>query len=267
MKKIALVVSLVFLLTACSSTGTVDKEAQVTQDWTVEKLYAEAKSELSKGNYTRAVKLYDILESRFPFGRYAQQSSLDKAYAEYRDNDPKLALEEINRFIKLHPVHPNLDYALYLRGLILFNEDQSFLSKLAAQDWSERDPKANKDAFFAFQELTKRYPESIYTPDALERMNKLLDALGGHEMHVARYYMRRGAYLAAVNRAQTIVTEYQNTTYVEEALAIMVTAYDKLGKPDLRDDSFRVLQKNYAQSPYLKTPWTYTEMPWYQYWK
>ncbi len=266
MKKIALVISLVVLLTACNSTA-VDKDIKITQDWTVEKLYTEAKGELTKGNYTRAVKLYDILESRFPFGRFAQQASLDRAYAHYRDNEPKLALEELNRFIKLHPVHPNLDYALYLKGLILFNEDQSFLNKLAAQDWSERDPKANKDAFFAFQELVKNHPESVYTPDAVSRMNKLLDALGGHEMHVARYYMKRGAYLAAVNRAQTIVTEYQNTVYVEESLAIMVTAYDKLGKPDLRDDAFRVLQKNYAHSAYLKTPWVFNEMPWYRYWK
>ena len=255
------------LLTACQSTGTVDKDAQVTQSWTVEKLYAEAKDELNKGNYTRAVKLYDILESRYPFGRYAQQAALDRAYAHYRDNEPKQALEEINRFIKLHPVHPNMDYALYLKGLILFNEDQSFLAKLAAQDWSERDPKANKEAFFVFQELVKQYPESMYAADALERMNKILVALGGHEMHVARYYMKRGAYLAAVNRAQTIVTEFQNTEYVEEALAIMVAGYDRIGKPDLRDDAFRVLQKNYPQSHYLKTPWVPQELPWYKYWK
>ncbi|WP_434778874.1 outer membrane protein assembly factor BamD [Neisseria sp. Ec49-e6-T10] len=267
MKKILLLISLITLINACSSTGTVDKDAQITRDWTVEKLYTEAKEELNKGNYTRAVKLYDILESRFPFGRYAQQASLDTAYAHYRDSEPKQALEELDRFMKLHPVHPNMDYALYLKGLVLFNADQSFLAKLSAQDWSERDPQANKDAFFVFQELVTRFPNSVYAPDALDRLNKLLDALGGHEMHVARYYMKRGAYLAAVNRAQTVITEYNNTKYVEEALAIMSTAYDKLGITDLRDDSFRVLQRNYPQSSYLKTPWKVQEMPWYQYWK
>ena len=258
---------MVMLLASCSTTGTVDKEVQITQGWTVEKLYAEAKDELTKGNYTRAIKLYDILESRFPFGRYAQQSSLDRAYAHYRDNEPKLALEELDRFIKLHPVHPNMDYALYLKGLVLFNEDQSFLSRLASQDWSERDPQANKDAFFVFQDLLKRYPESAYAQDSRERIIKLVQALGGHEMHVARYYMKRGAYLAAVNRAQTIVSEYQNTEYIEEALAIMVAGYDRLGKDDLRDDTFRVLQKNYPQSDYLKTPWVNKESAWYKYWK
>lgn len=267
MKKILLIISLVALLSGCAGTNTIDKDAQITQDWTVEKLYSEAKDELTKGNYSRSIKLYDILESRFPFGRYAQQAALDRAYARYRYEEPKVALDEINRFIKLHPVHPNMDYALYLKGIILFNEDQSIMNKLASQDWSERDPKANKEAFFAFQELVKRYPSSLYAPDSLDRMNKLLDALGGHEMHVSRYYMKRGAYLAAANRAQIIILEYQNTQYVEEALAIMVSAYDHLNLPDLRDDAFRVLQNSYPQSQYLKTPWAPIETPWYRYWK
>lgn len=267
MKKTLLAMGLILLLGACAADSTEDKEIRLTKNWTVEKIYSEAKDELNRGNYTRSIKLYEALEARFPFGRYAQQAQLDTAYAHYRDSEPEQALATLDRFIKLHPVHPNLDYALYLKGLVLFNADQSIFNVLTAQDWSERDPKANKEAFLAFQELVQRFPNSTYAPDALDRMNKLVDALGGHEMHVARYYMKRGAFLAAANRAQGILTDYNNTQYVEESLALMVTAYDRLGATDLRDDAFRVLQQNYPQSPYLKTPWKIEEMPWYRYWK
>ncbi|MBP6116989.1 MAG: outer membrane protein assembly factor BamD [Neisseriaceae bacterium] len=266
MKKTLFVISLAALMAGCAS-GSADKDAQITRDWTVEKLYSEASDEMNSGNYTRAIKLYDILGSRFPFGRYAQQAELDTAYTHYRDGEPELALATLDRFERNHPAHPNLDYVLYLKGLVLFNEDQSFLNKLAAQDWSERDPKANRDAFRVFQELTERYPNSRYTPDAVERMTKLLDALGGHEIGVARYYMKRGAYLAASNRAQVLIQEFNNTPYVEEALAILVAAYGQMNQTQLRDDAYRVLQLNYPQSEYLKTPWKVIEAPWWRYWK
>ena len=182
MKKILLTVSLGLALSACATKGTVDKDAQITQDWSVEKLYAEAQDELNSSNYTRAVKLYEILESRFPTSRHAQQSQLDTAYAYYKDDEKDKALAAIDRFRRLHPQHPNMDYALYLRGLVLFNEDQSFLNKLASQDWSDRDPKANREAYQAFAELVQRFPNSKYAADATARMIKLVDALGGNEM-------------------------------------------------------------------------------------
>ncbi|UTG75577.1 outer membrane protein assembly factor BamD [Neisseria subflava] len=267
MKKILLVVSLGLALSACANKGTIDKDAQITQDWSVEKLYAEAQDELNSNNYTRAVKLYEILESRFPNGRYAQQSQLDTAYAYYKDDEPEKALAAIARFQRHHPQHPNMDYALYLKGLVLFNEDQSFLNKLASQDWSDRDPKANRDAYQAFAELVQRYPNSKYAADATERMTKLVDALGGNEMSVARYYMKRGAYVAAVNRAQKIVSRYQNTRYVEEALAMMELAYKKLDKPQLAADTRRVLETNFPQSPFLQHEWRSDDMPWWRYWR
>ncbi len=268
MKKILLVVSLSLALGACASNkGTVDKDAQITQDWNVEKLYAEAHDELNSSNYTRAIKLYEILESRFPNGRYAQQAQLDTAYAYYKDDEPEKALAAIDRFQRHHPQHPNMDYALYLKGLVLFNEDQSFLNKLASQDWSDRDPKANRSAYQAFAELVQRYPESKYAADATERMAKLVDALGGNEISVARYYMKRGAYLAAVNRAQKIVERYQNTRYVEESLAMMELAYKKLDKPQLAGDTRRVLETNFPQSPFLQHQWQPNDMPWWRYWR
>ena len=267
MKKILLVVSLGLALSACANKGTIDKDAQITQDWSVEKLYAEAQDELNSNNYTRAVKLYEILESRFPQGRYAQQAQLDTAYAYYKDEEREKALAAVERFQRLHPQHPNMDYALYLKGLILFNEDKSFLNKLASQDWSDRDPKANRDAYQAFAELVQRYPNSKYAADATERMAKLVDALGGNEISVARYYMKRGAYVAAANRAQKIVSRYQNTRYVEEALAMMELAYKKLDKPQLAADTRRVLETNFPQSPFLQHEWRSDDMPWWRYWR
>lgn len=269
MKKILLVVALGLALGGCAGTkGTVDKDAQITQDWTVEKLYAEAHDELNSNNYTRAIKLYEILESRFPNGRYAQQAQLDTAYAYYKDDEPEKALAAVERFQRNHPQHPNMDYALYLKGLVLFNEDQSFLNKLASQDWSDRDPKANRDAYQAFAELVERYPNSKYAPDATERMAKLVDALGGNEIAVARYYMKRGAYLAAANRAQKIVERYQNTRFVEESLAIMESSYRKMNKTQLADDTRRILAQNFPNSPYLQKPWSEnTSIPWWRYWR
>ncbi|HFC6400960.1 TPA: outer membrane protein assembly factor BamD [Neisseria meningitidis] len=266
MKKILLTVSLGLALSACATKGTVDKDAQITQDWSVEKLYAEAQDELNSSNYTRAVKLYEILESRFPTSRHARQSQLDTAYAYYKDDEKDKALAAIERFRRLHPQHPNMDYALYLRGLVLFNEDQSFLNKLASQDWSDRDPKANREAYQAFAELVQRFPNSKYAADATARMVKLVDALGGNEISVARYYMKRGAYIAAANRAQKIISSYQNTRYVEESLAILELAYQKLGKPQLAADTRRVLETNFPKSPFLTHAWQPDDMPWWRYW-
>ena len=267
MKKFLLVVAVSAALSGCAATGTVDKDAQITQDWSVEKLYAEAQDELNSNNYTRAIKLYELLESRFPNGRFAQQAQLDTAYAYYKDDEREKSLAAIERFQRLHPRHPNMDYVLYLKGLVLFNEDQSVLNKLASQDWSDRDPKANREAYQAFAELIQRYPNSQYVADATVRMTKLVDALAGNEMSVARYYAKRGAYLAAANRAQNVIAQFQNTRFVEEALAIMEMSYQKMGHAQLADDTRRVLAQNFPQSPYLSQAWQEDAIPWWRYWK
>ena len=215
-------------LSACASTGAVDKDEQITQKWTVQRLYTEAREELNNGNYTRAEKLYEILQARYPYGAYAEEAQLDTAYAYYKDAEPEKALAKIEQFQRTHPQHPNMDYALYLKALVQLNEDQSFVSKIAKQDWSDRDPKANREAYNTFAQLIQYYPNSKYAADAQNKMQKLLDALSGNQLSVARYYMKRGAWLAAIGRAQTVISQYQNTPNVEEALAIMIEAYQKL---------------------------------------
>ncbi|MBR6026449.1 MAG: outer membrane protein assembly factor BamD [Neisseriaceae bacterium] len=266
MKKNLLLLVLISILSACA-TDTTDKDAQITQNWSVEKLYTEAHDELEKGNYTRAVKLYDLLKSRFPYGRFAQQAQMDSAYAHYLDEEQELALADIELFEKQYPNHPELDYMLYLKGLVLFNQDQSIMNKLSSQDWSERDPTANRRAYQTFAELITRYPNSRYVADATERMTKIVHALGGHEMSVARYYMERGAYLAAANRSKNVVTGFQNTEFVEEALAMMMSAYEKMNQTTLSNDAKRVLESNYPNSKYLKNGWVNpNKSPWWGYW-
>lgn len=267
MKKWFLLGLFALLLSACATDGTQDPDAQITQDWSVEKLYTEAHSELNSRNYTRAVKLYNLLQSRFPYGRFAQQAQLDKAYAYYLDSEKELSLATIKQFEKDYPNHPDMPYVLYLKGIVLFNEDQSVLGKLSSQDWAERDPSANRDAYIAFSELIRRYPDSQYVADATERMTKIVEALGGHEMYVARYYMERGAYLAAIKRAQNIIKGFQNTSYVEEALAITISAYQKMNQPQLAADSRRVLEANYPNSQYLNKDWENANSgPWWGFW-
>ncbi|BEV71247.1 outer membrane protein assembly factor BamD [Paludibacterium sp. THUN1379] len=249
-------------LSACATPDTYDE----TRGWTVDKLYTEARSELDSGNYTRAEKLYETLQARYPYGRYAQQAQIDIAYTYYRDHEAELALAACDRFIKLHPSHPNVDYVYYLKGLIYLNNDDGWFAKWGGQDMSERDPKASANAFAAFNEVVTRFPNGKYAADSLKKMNQLVDALGGYQMHVARYYMKRGAYVAAVNRAQSVVSEYGNTRYVEEALAIMVEGYGRLGMTTLQGDARRVLALNYPKSQYLSQPWHEQQMAWWKFW-
>jgi outer membrane protein assembly factor BamD len=244
-----------------------DTSADETASWSAQRLYTEAKEAMADGDYARAVRYFERLEARYPFGRYAQQAQLEIAYAYYRENDPASAVAACDRFIKLHPNHPSVDYAYYLKGIVNFYEDQNILSRFADQDPTERDPRSARDSFAAFKDLTTRFPDSKYTPDALARMNFLVNALASHEVHVARYYMRRGAYLAAANRAQFAVKTYPEAPAVEEALYIMVQAYGAMGMKDLRADAERVLVKNFPKSPWLSGTHVRNDKSWWQLWK
>lgn len=238
-----------WLLGGCGLFG--GEEYDETRGWSVQKLYAEAKQEMADRNWENAVKLYEKIESRYPFGRFAQQAQIEVAYAHWKNEDPASALATIDRFVKQHPNHPSADYMYYLRGLIHFNEDLGIMGYLGDQDMSERDPKAAADAFVAFKELATRFPDSKYTPDATLRMHYLVNALASHEVHVARYYMKRKAYIAAVNRVQYALKNYPEAPANEEGLVIMFQAYDALGMTALRNDAERVMKKNFPDSVYL----------------
>jgi len=259
--------SLLALLVALLATGCglLPGESDETVGWTANKLYAEAKDAMSDGAYDKAIKYFEKLEARYPYGRFAQQSQLEVAYAYYKQDEKPSAVAACDRFIRLHPNHPNVDYAYYLKGLANFNGDLGLFGSISDQDLTERDPKAARDAFDAFKELVLKFPESKYAADAAARMNYLVNALASHEVHVADYYLRRGAYIAAANRAQFAIKTYAEAPANEKALFIMVKAYDALGMNDLRDDAERVMRTNFPKSEYFASGLARSE-PWWRLW-
>jgi outer membrane protein assembly factor BamD len=263
----SLTLFLVLLLSAC---GLLPKTVQDSKNWSASKYYSEAKTELNEGNYAGAVKLFEQLEARYPYGRYAQQAQLEIAYAYYKDSEQASAIAAADRFIKLHPNHANVDYAYYLKGLANFNDDLGLMGivteKILNQDMSERDPKASRESFENFKELVTRFPKSKYTPDAVQRMKHLVNVVALNEVQVARYYMKRGGYIAAANRAQYALKEYPQTPATEEALFIMIKAYDALGMKDLRDDAARVMRKNFPESRFLADSTGVDAEPWWKFW-
>jgi outer membrane protein assembly factor BamD len=250
------------LLTACSSAP-----KDVTQGWTPERLYQEARDEVTAGAWDKAIGFFEKLEGRAAGTLLAQQAQIEKAYAQYRTGEKVQAIATLDRFIRLHPTSPAMDYALYLKGLVNFNDNLGLFSSLINQDLSERDQKAAKESYESFLELSRRFPDSKYTPDARQRMTYIVNSLAGYEVHVARYYARRGAHVAAINRAQQALSDYQNVPAAEEALAILVYSYNAMGMTQLRDDAQRVLETNYPGSPFLKNPLAgrYSK-PWWQLW-
>lgn len=229
-------------------------------------IYAEAKEEMAAGQFDKAIAMLDKLEARAAGTPLAQQAQLDKAYTQYKTAEPAQALATLERFMKLHPASPALDYALYLKGTVNFNDDLGLFSRITLQDLSERDQKAAKESFEAFKELVTRFPDSRYAPDARLRMNYIVNSLAQYEVHVARYYYRRGAYLAAVNRAQITVTDYRDVPAIEEALFILYKSYDALGMTQLRDDARRVLEQNYPHSEFLTHGARLSTSPWWKVW-
>lgn len=248
-------------LAGCSSTPKDE-----TAGMSTEKLYSEARDEAAAGNYERATKFYERLEGRAAGTLLSQQAQLELAYTYYKSNDKAQALATIERFIKLHPASPALDYALYLKGLITFNDNLGLFGALSRQDLSERDQQASKDSYQAFRQLVEQFPESNYAPDARLRMNYIVNSLAAYEVHVARYYFRRGAYVAAANRAQQAVQEYQQSPATEEALFIMARSYDRLGLEKLRDDAERVLKASFPDSSFLTQGFRTGDKPWWQIW-
>jgi len=248
-------------LGACGSTPKDDDSRQ-----SADKLYAEARADMDSGGYERAIKALERVEGRAAGTLLAQQAMLDLAYAYWKTNERAQALATLDRFIKLHPSSPAFDYALYLKGLVNFNDNLGILSSVSRQDLSERDQQASRDAWQTFKQLVDQFPNSRYTPDASLRMNYIVNALASYELHVARYYFRRGAFVAAANRAQHVVREYRNSPNNEEALHIMAQSYDRLGLEQLRDDAQRVLKLNYPDSRYLLEGVRSPDSPWWKFW-
>lgn len=238
----------VALLSGC---GILGKEFDETEGWSANELYSKAARELDSANYKRAIELYRKLEARYPFGRFAMQGQLDIAYAYYKAEEPEQALAAADRFIKLYPQNPYVDYAYYLKGIVNYNRSIGFLDRFFPLDTSQRDPGSAMDAFNDFSELVRLYPNSKYAADARQRMLHLRNMLAKGELHVARYYMERGAYLAAVARAQYVVERFQRTGAVEDALELMIAGYQRLGENELAADARRVLVMNREAGRFL----------------
>ena len=259
-RSMLIVALLAGVLAACSSTPKYDEKASA------EKLYADAREDMSAGSYDRAIKTLEKVEGRAAGTLLAQQAQLDLAFAYWKTGERAQAQSTLDRFIKLHPSSPALDYAMYLKGLVHFNDNLGMFSSISRQDISERDQQASRDAYQAFRQLVEQFPASKYSADARVRMDYIVNALAQYELHVARYYYRRGAYVAAANRAQQTLRDYQQTPSVEEALYILAQSYDKLGLEQLRDDADRVLKQNFPDSRFVKEGLRGRDTPWWVFW-
>jgi len=236
----------------CGIFGDSSDEANAENEyagWNAEKFRSEAQKSVDSGAYEKAIKLYEALESRYPFGESSAQTQLDIAYAYYKNSEPESAIAAADRFIKMNPRNPHVDYAYYLKGLVNYNRDIGFIDRFLPTDTSQRDPGSAREAYRNFDDLIRRYPGSRYLADARLRMIALKNNLAMHEVHVARYYMKRKAYIAAANRASGVIENYQRTPAVPYALQVMQEAYAELGMKDLANDAKRVYDQNYPDGP------------------
>jgi outer membrane protein assembly factor BamD len=263
-RALAAVCACAFALLAggCSIFSSDEKLANAS----AQKLYADARDEMQAGSFDKAIPILEKLEGRAAGTPLAQQAQLEKAYSQYKSSDQAAALATLDRFMKQHPASPAIDYALYLKGIVNFNDNLGPFSWIARQDLSERDQKAAKESFEAFRELSTRFPDSKYAPDARARMRYIVNSLAAYEVHVANYYYARGAYVAAANRAQSAITDYTEVPAIEDALWILIRSYDALGMKDLSADARRVMQKSYPNSEYLTRGTKDRQKPWWQVW-
>lgn len=220
-----------------------------TEGWPPDKIYAKAKEALGSGDYETAVKYYEALQARYPLGAYAQQAQMEIAYAYYKYEETEAAILAADRFLKLYPRHPKADYIYYLKGLINYGVSLGTIERYLPVDLSQRDQAAAKRAFHNFAELLKLYPESTYAADARQRMVHLRNNLARYELHVADFYLRRGAYVAAANRAQHVLTHFDGTPSMPDALTLLAKAYVLMGYEDLAADTLKVFELNYPRHP------------------
>ena len=229
-------------LSGCSWLQSI--EIDPTRDWTANQLYTEARSAMNEGTWEVARDYYPKLEARYPFGSYAQQAQIDLAYVNFKDDDAAGAVQQLDRFLRAYPNHPNSDYALYLKALATLNERDGWLSAITTQDLADRDAQAARDAFDIFKELAARFPDSRYAPEARRRMHELVNAQAEHQLATARFYYDRKAYVAAVNRAKVVISDFQTTAFRDDALVLIADCYNKLGMYDLEKDTRRIIELN-----------------------
>ena len=241
-----LLLAMLLITSGCSF---LPEQIDETKDWSANQLYTRAKQELASKNYEKAIEYFEKLEARYPFGAYAQQAQLEIAYAYYKYEEPDLAIAAADRFIKIYPRHPNVDYAMYIKGLTNYNRGKTFIDRYLPQEPAERDTFSMRQSYEDFSQLVQQYPYSNYAKDAAQRMIHLRNNMAEYEIHVADYYMRRSAYVAAANRSKYVIENFQRTPAVDDALVIMIRAYRKMGENDLADSAMRVLQLNYPDSP------------------
>lgn len=254
MHKIIYTLLIALALTACSG----GKKDEIDPNLSEAQLYQKAQENVAKGRYDRAIEHFQALESRYPFGTYSDQAQLEIIYAYYAHYEHEAAGAAAERFIRLHPQHPQVDYAYYMKGLSSYTESQGVLERFMPTDMSKRDPGAARKSFAEFSDLLTRFPESQYAPDARKRMVYLRNLLARYEIHAANYLFKRGAYLAAANRGRYVVENFQETPAIPDALAVMVQAYHLLGLEDLSQQSLVVLKTNYPNYPALDAKGNFT---------
>jgi outer membrane protein assembly factor BamD len=243
-------VLLLWVLALCGCGSTADP----TKDWSVEQFYREAKQRLNDGNYSEAIKLFEQLQGRFPYGRYAEQAQLEIAYAQYEYDEPALALAACDRFIRQYPTHTNVDYAYYLKGIANFHGKKTLMNWMLGldDDLHDRDVRATRESYESFKEVVQRFPNSRYAEDARARMNYQFNVMARYEISVARYYYHRGAYVAAANRAKQTLENFPRTPAIEDALGIQALAYKQMKLQTLYEDTLRILTLNFPTSRYLE---------------
>ena len=235
------------LLSGCGMFGQ-KKEVNEFAGWSVEKIYTEARDNLTAKDYSRSAELLEATIAQYPFSPQSVQAQLELPYVFWKDDERAKALIAADRFIALNGSHPKVDYMYYLKGLINFNQNVSYLATLTGEKLNDRDPKAAKDSFDAFKTLVEKFPNSRYAKDSRERMRYLVNTMAQHEATIAQYYLEREAYVAAINRSQEVLRNYDGTPATEDALVIMAKSYEGLKMNDMRDDTISVLKKNYPNS-------------------
>ncbi len=250
LQKLLIIFCLAFVLQGCETLSNLKYDESSADEkeyagWDAAKFHEKAKASMDAGNYQKAIKLFETLESRYPFGEYAAQTQLNIAYAYYKNDDPEAAVAAADRFIKVNPRNPSIDYAYYLKGLVNFNRSIGFVERFLPTDASQRNPSNVKDSYKNFQELVRRFPESKYVPDAKQRILSLKNNLAMYEVHVARFYLKRKAYIAAANRGSYVIKEFKRTPAIPHALLVMHEAYTKLGMTNLASDTEKIYQENY----------------------